>query len=404
MKELDYIVLGAGVSGLSCALTLQKHKANFLLLEASDSVGGRIKTRHHSEGFLIDEGFQVLLDSYPELSHVVDLAELRLHKFNSGALIYDGQKLRCLANPLVHPQYAAHSLFQDLISLKDKMLTLKLIMQARQQPEDLLQTGQTTRQFLVDFGFTPDFIQMFWEPFLTGVFLDPELKADASFFKFLVSYFSSGRVSVPENGMQQLPLQMAKALAPDKVRTKAKVKSYDQHSVTLMTGEVLKARQVIVAFDDQSDHQIADQNYYSVTTYYFTGQALAELDWDKWLVLVPRHLGYSIDHMCLLSQVSKNYASGKNLLSVSVVGSKVSDAVKVLKEVEQIAQRKLDLSLVESVEVRKALPKIKDNVCGFEVRNNIIYCGDRFASPSINGALKSGRWAAEHALKGSLNV
>ena len=404
MKELDSIILGAGVSGLSCALALHKQKANFLVLEASDSVGGRIKTRQHREGFLIDEGFQVLLDSYPELSHVVDLAALKLHKFNSGALIYDGKKLRCLANPLVHPQYAAHGLFQDLISLKDKMLTLKLIMQARQQPEDLLQTGQTTRQFLVDFGFTPDFIQMFWDPFLTGVFLDPELKADSSFFKFLVSYFSSGRVSIPENGMQQLPLQMAKLLPTNSVRTNAQVKSYDQHTVTLMTGEVLKARQVIVAFDDESKNQVDDQNYYSVTTYYFTGQALAELDWDKWLVLVPRHLGYSIDHMCLLSHVSAGYASGKNLLSVSVVGTKTSEAANVLKEVEQVAQRKLDLSLVDRVEVRKALPKIKDNVCGFEVRNNIIYCGDRFASPSINGALKSGRWAAEYALKGSLNV
>lgn len=401
MKPLDYIILGAGVSGLSCALTLHRHKANFLLLEATSSVGGRIKTRLHNDNFLIDEGFQVLLDSYPELSHVVNLAELRLHKFNSGALIYDGQKLRCLANPLVHPQYAAHSLFQDLISLKDKMLTLKLIVQARNQPEDLLQTGQTTRQFLVDFGFTTNFIKMFWEPFLTGVFLDPELKADSSFFKFLVSYFSSGRVSVPEKGMQQLPLLMAKALPKNTVRTNAKVKSYNQNSVTLTTGEVYLARQVIVAFDEESENQLGEQNYYAVTTYYFTGHALAELDWDKWLVLVPRHLGYSIDHMCLLSHVSSAYASGKNLLSVSVGGSKSSDATTVVKEVEQIAQRKLDLSLVDRVEVRKALPKIKDNVCGFEERNNIIYCGDRFASPSINGALKSGRWAAEHVLKRS---
>lgn len=404
MKHLDYVILGAGLSGLSCALTLQKNKANFLLLESASSVGGRIKTRQLSEGFLIDEGFQVLLDSYPELSHVVELAQLKLHKFNSGALIFDGQKLRCLANPLVHPNYAAHGLFQELISLKDKMLTLKLIFHARNQSEDMLQSGVSTRQFLVDFGFTPEFIKLFWEPFLTGVFLDPELKADSSFFKFLVSYFSSGRVSIPEKGMQQLPLEMAKALPESSLRTDAKVKSYDQNSVTLVSGEVFKARQVIVAFDEDIEKNTADENYFSVVTYYFTGQLLSELDWDKWLVLVPRHLGYSIDHMCVLSHVSSSYAPGKNLLSVSVVGQKSSDAPTVLKEVEQIAQRKLDLSLVDRVEVRKALPKIKDDVCGFEVKNNIIYCGDRFASPSINGALKSGRWAAEQALKGSLYV
>ena len=76
----------------------------------------------------------------------------------------------------------------------------------------------------------------------------------------------------------------------------------------------------------------------------------------------------------------------------------------IVQEVEHIAQKKLDLSFVDCIEVKKALPQIKENVHGFEVRNNVIHCGDRFSSPSINGALKSGRLAAEHALKENLNV
>ncbi len=37
----------------------------FLLLEASDGVGGRVRTDAEA-GFLLDRGFQIFLTSYPE--------------------------------------------------------------------------------------------------------------------------------------------------------------------------------------------------------------------------------------------------------------------------------------------------------------------------------------------------
>lgn len=38
------IVIGAGLAGLNCAHALQKAGVNFLLLEQSDGVGGRVRT------------------------------------------------------------------------------------------------------------------------------------------------------------------------------------------------------------------------------------------------------------------------------------------------------------------------------------------------------------------------
>ena len=92
-------ILGAGLSGLACATTLFRAGKKVVVLEKREKVGGRVSTEKSSEGFLFDEGFQVLLSSYPELSHFVDLETLNLQTFNSGALIFNGQKLELLANP-----------------------------------------------------------------------------------------------------------------------------------------------------------------------------------------------------------------------------------------------------------------------------------------------------------------
>ena len=54
------VVVGAGMSGLTCALHLQERGHVVVLLEAEDGVGGRVRT-DDVDGFKLDRGFQVLL-------------------------------------------------------------------------------------------------------------------------------------------------------------------------------------------------------------------------------------------------------------------------------------------------------------------------------------------------------
>ena len=67
------------------------------------------------------------------------------------------------------------------------------------------------------------------------------------------------------------------------------------------------------------------------------------------------------------------------------------------KEIRQISNLPLsDLNLIQKFHIHKALPKMNDlNQNGFKYENSIYYCGDWAVSPSINGALKSGRCVAE---------
>ena len=73
-------IIGAGLSGLSAGLHLQRQGFSVKIIEASDRAGGRIKT-DIIDGFRLDRGFQVLLTSYPEAKMLLDYEALELKNF-----------------------------------------------------------------------------------------------------------------------------------------------------------------------------------------------------------------------------------------------------------------------------------------------------------------------------------
>jgi protoporphyrinogen oxidase len=395
------VIMGAGLSGLACALTLHRAHKELLVLEQDPEVGGRVKTRESQTGFLIDAGFQVLLNSYPELARFVELKKLELTDFDSGALIFDGTHLNLLANPFRHPQKLKQTIQSPLLTLKDKLLVALLILKSQRHSSDCPMGDKSTEDFLHLFGFSHVFIENFWRPFLTGVYLDENLSLGSDFFKFLIRCFGLGSVSLPGQGMGQLPKQMAEQLPRDSIRLKTQVKTWTTDSVTLDSGEVIKAEAVVCAFEPTSkENQNKFHSYRKVTTLYFTSPILKELNWNKWLVLIPRSLGYSINHLALLSSVSPSYSKqGEPLLSVSLVGEKTVELQQVIKEIEKVANRPLELKLVETTRILNALPIIQGQTPGFKVEDGIVFCGDYLSSPSINGALRSGRLAAEWIVK-----
>ena len=81
------VVIGAGLAGLSAARLLHERGHHAVVLEASDGVGGRVRT-DLVDGFRLDRGFQVLLTEYPELHRQFDVDALRLRSFDPGALVW----------------------------------------------------------------------------------------------------------------------------------------------------------------------------------------------------------------------------------------------------------------------------------------------------------------------------
>src|SRR5215207_3183901 len=92
------IVVGAGLAGLACAQRLNQAGVAVQILEASDAVGGRVRT-DVLDGFRCDRGFQLLNPAYPVLDRVLDPAQLDLRAFGAGIVVAHGSQRSVLADP-----------------------------------------------------------------------------------------------------------------------------------------------------------------------------------------------------------------------------------------------------------------------------------------------------------------
>src|ERR687895_1159526 len=112
LAGMKIIVVGAGLAGLTCAKVLRERGAEVAVFEASDGVGGRVRTDER-DGFLLDRGFQVYFTSYPVSRRHLDHAALDLKPFDPGAIVRRGREESVLSDPLRDPRALVPSLLSD---------------------------------------------------------------------------------------------------------------------------------------------------------------------------------------------------------------------------------------------------------------------------------------------------
>ncbi|MBY0458976.1 MAG: FAD-dependent oxidoreductase, partial [Gemmataceae bacterium] len=219
---------------------------SFRVLEASDGVGGRVRT-DLVDGFRLDRGFQIYLTAYPEGRRVLDLPALELKHFTRGALVWVGGRFHRVADPRSEPFRAAASLFNPVGSAADKVKLLGLYRAVQKEPPSAPAPDRSTLAALAEAGIGPKLIDRLFRPFLGGVFLERELTTSARFFRFVFKTFADGPGAVPARGMQAIPDQLAAKLPPDSVRLNVRVEAIRDNVVSLAGGEVLQARAVVLA-------------------------------------------------------------------------------------------------------------------------------------------------------------
>lgn len=391
-------VVGAGLSGLACAVELKNKGFDVVVFEQDDQAGGRVKT-DEVDGFKLDHGFQVYLPAYEMGQKFFDHKSLELKGFSPGSEIFYNDKFHKVTDPLRDPVGLIATLSSPIGSLKDKMLILKLRKTAAdfsESNDELKQ--QSTYHFLKDFGFSEKMISTFFKPFFKGVFLEKNLDTPASFFLYLFHKFSNSEASLPRNGMQSLISQLVSQLDNGQIQFKSKVKSIADKTITIEGGKNLNFEAVVLASENQSLLGSAEKpvNFNSVCTYYF--KTRSQKFSSKFLFLNSNE-DQKVNHVACITAVQKDYApEGWELFSVNVLSDKIESSELIKSELE-VLFGKDEVSSWEFLKaylIKRALPSdgfYGQNKC--TTKNGVYLCGDYMESPSIQGALSSGVKVAE---------
>lgn len=405
-RPINVVIIGGGVSGLACAKTLHAAGSSFVLYEAAETLGGRVKTDRH-EGFLLDRGFQVLLTAYPEARQHLDYDKLNLQSFYAGALVRFKGHWHRVADPFRHPWDGLGTLMNPIGTFADKLRVGRLRTLGSRKSGQFV--DMSTMAKLRHEGFSESMIQRFFRPFLGGVYLESNLETTAAKFDSVFRFFSEGDIAVPAQGMGAIPMQLAEGLPPNQLRTRCKVKRILDEGVQLADDSVVNARSVVLATEEGEASCLLNgaglkkSSASGVSCLYFDAPSppLREP-----ILILNGDSGTPINNLAVMSAVSQTYApEGRALISVSVV----DDQVRMAPDIESRVRSQLSSWFGEIVskwrllriyDISQALPFQPKSVhLSPRIRPGIYRCGDYCGLASLNAALASGHAAAEAILK-----
>ncbi|MFN0181651.1 MAG: NAD(P)/FAD-dependent oxidoreductase [Gemmatimonadales bacterium] len=403
------VVIGAGLAGLSAGRRLAAAEIPFLLLEGADRPGGRVATDRIA-GFQLDRGFQVLLTAYPEARRQLDYPALDLHSFRNGARIHVGGKVRSVVDPRAHPFQAIRDLSWDLVTVGDLPRLARLRWGGDgDAPAPAHSTAADWRQL----GFSDRLQRRFLGPFFGGVMLDPDLATDCRVFRFTFAMFAAGSATLPRDGMGAIPAQLAGTLPSGSIRYRAPVRAVrlSGRAVTLASGEEIAARAVVVATDGTAAARLLGPRHATApgwrgtTTLYYAAER-SPID-EPILHLEGDRQG-PVNHLAVPSDVAPSYAPpGGSLIAANLLTAERPVATLDVEAREQLGRwfgaavgRWHLLAAYQLPNALPAQPPDQRPVPGGErIEPGVYRCGDYLDIPSINGALASGRRAAEAVIE-----
>jgi phytoene dehydrogenase-like protein len=420
------IIVGAGMAGLTCARDLVQAGKQVLVLEASDQVGGRVRTDIHEDGYRLDRGFQVLFTAYPAAKRHLHYDELKQRKFEPGAILVKSSKRYEIVDPMREPEHILTGLRNPLISIADKLRVLRLrqeimgrstadIFSGKTQPEA---RDESTEQYLRRFGFADDgFIDNFARPFYGGIFLDRSLATSARMFQFTFKMLATGNTIVPAEGMQRIPQQLAEMLPQGAVRYNARVSELlisqgKVQGVRLANGEMIEAEQVVVATESPQAAKLTGlplptEGKASMCLYFAGDQRL----YPQRKILLNANPDAYVNNAVLLTNIAPTYAPPrKHLLSVTVLDPLENDDELVARRcLAEMARWFLEYNLSgwkflaayripfsQFIQKPGIFDHQPDNRTPIE---GLYLAGECTQSSSIQGAMHSGEYAAKAILK-----
>ena len=378
---------------------MSENDFDFKIIEKKSFSGGRVYSEK-KDGFILDEGFQIFLDNYPESKKLFDYKKLKLKNFHSGALVHIDNQFYHYLNPLFHPLTKQNKLWKELLGL---LLISKNVLLGK------INSDFDTDTWINNFPMVSNEFKMFVKSFLKGVLLDNKLCTKTSIALNYLKLFSYGRAAVPYNGMIEFSNQLKKTIPIDKFVFNEEVVSVKNNTVTTKAGNHYHSQNIIFATDLNSVNEIFNLKINitknPVTNIYFkTSENLSDFPG----IILNANSNEIINHLSILNLINPNYSlSEENLISVSLFNEasySYHDLIQiVLRELKQWYGNVIDsLELIRIKEHFNDIPFNNLYKYQSELRetfnSNVFFCGGYLFNSSIEGAIKTSNYLINNCL------
>ena len=401
-NSVDIVLVGAGPSSLSCAKILTESNIEHLIIDKMRRVGGRLGSVKES-GYIFDIGFQVYNSSYVNTNSLINFNSLDFKYYKPGSMIYDENRFYIISDPLRDLTKIFSTLFAKCSNIADKwkIFNLKRDLKNYTIKNDNSSDIETIA-FLNSYGFSESFIDKFFKPFLSGIFLEKKLNTSSKFFKYVFSNFNTGYACLPNEGMQVIPDTISKKINENSFLLNKEVISIDQdsNSIILNNGDKFYYNKIVLSGDSFELIDKNFRNYNSTTNYYFNAKYL-NID-GRYIHLFPNDS--LINNISILTSISKKYSKNKDHL-ISITCKKEidkKDAVPLLiKKLSKFYNEdSKNFSFLKSFHIHKATIFHPVNFYNntYINLNNGYFSGDTDGTGSIENAVISGNNIANKIL------
>ena len=372
--SFDCIVVGAGLAGLSAVRELEKSGRSVLLLEATDSVGGRVKS-DYIDGFICDRGFQVINPKYPEVARSGVLKSLDFKYISGQIRLADYQR---------KVGYSFATFSSIFGSVGEKLNLLGFV--ANPRVSNLKSFGDYTVSF-------PTLYERVLKPFLTGVFLSDPKNIAGDVAQEILRSFVKSLPGIPAGGVGQFSQRLAASVK--NLKLNERVEMITKGKVVTTAGQY-NAKYIVVATDPTTAAQLvtgsALPKMFESTTAYF---ATSELPMDSQNLVISSNS--KLVNSIVISQVSAKYAPvGQHLISATSLAPLTESVFR--KELASIWQMNTQQwQYVANYEIKQSLPAHlpgQSKSRNLQLAEGVYVAGDHIATPSQQGAMKSGYLAA----------
>ena len=290
------------------------------------------------------------------------------------------------------------------------MLKLKLQLASKSIEDIFAEEEVTTLIYLKKKGFSERMISQFFRPFFTGIFLEDKLITSSRMFEFVFKMFSEGSASLPSKGMGMIPIQLAKDLSQSEIHFNQRVSTIGSQGVTTIDGSIYHGDFILIATDQLNlplPYNKPVRKFHSVTNIYFSA---TQNPFEMPLIALNVSPGKLVNNIAVVNKIAPNYSkNGKTLISLSLIGdhSKTNETelyTKAIAEVKFWYPDAINWKHIRTYHIPYALPDDDDvvndlNDSTIKLSDHCFICGDHLINGSINGAMKSGRIAAETIIK-----